>query len=197
MRTDPQAGLESSGYPQPLRISVPLSLTASTSQDPEPSLRTGTLQPAVQTMSPQPVRYRCDKCGHSFARLHDRNRHYEATHSETPRIYRCERCRKQFLRADARKRHQDGGKCCNGVLDAVEGAMASQLSGILPLTPESEQSVTRDDWEETEKRQLRPPPSSTLLAPAPMNTASTTGRNKVPTGLSPPQSTAAVQLHWT
>jgi hypothetical protein len=78
---------------------------------PNPSPFTTTPRTAVQNTSPPPVRFQCNKCGTTFSRLHDRNRHYESTHSDNPQVHKCERCRKQFSRADAKKRHEDDGKC--------------------------------------------------------------------------------------
>jgi uncharacterized Zn-finger protein len=80
-------------------------------QSPNSSPFTTTPRTAVQPTSPPPVRYQCDKCGTTFSRLHDRNRHYETTHSDNPPVHKCERCLKKFSRADAKKRHQDDGKC--------------------------------------------------------------------------------------
>lgn len=80
--------------------------------NPNPSPFTTTPRTAVQNTSPPPpIRFQCDKCGTTFSRMHDRNRHYESTHAENPPVHKCERCRKQFSRADAKKRHQDDGKC--------------------------------------------------------------------------------------
>ena len=92
-------------------ISVPPLVAPGVFQNPNPSPFTTTPRTAVQTTSPPPVRYQCDRCGNTFSRLHDRNRHYESTHSENPPVHKCERCRKQFSRADAKKRHQDDNKC--------------------------------------------------------------------------------------
>ena len=81
-------------------------------QNPNPSPFTTTPRTAVQNVSPPPpVRYLCDKCGATFSRSHDRNRHFETTHSDNPPVHKCERCRKQFSRADAKRRHQADGKC--------------------------------------------------------------------------------------
>ena len=65
------------------------------------------------TTSPPPIRFLCDKCGITFSRQYDRNRHYESTHSENPPVHKCGGCGKLFSRADAKKRHQDDGKCVN------------------------------------------------------------------------------------
>lgn len=92
-------------------ISTPPLVLPGVFQNPNSSPFTNTPRTAVQTTSPPTIRYQCDKCGTTFSRLHDRNRHYESTHSENPPIHKCERCRKQFSRADAKKRHQDDGKC--------------------------------------------------------------------------------------
>ncbi|KAF9653983.1 hypothetical protein BDM02DRAFT_3107165 [Thelephora ganbajun] len=92
-------------------ISTPPLAAPGVFQNPNPSPFTTTPRTSVQTTSPPPVRYQCDKCSTTFSRLHDRNRHYESTHSENPPTHKCERCRKKFSRADAKKRHQDDGKC--------------------------------------------------------------------------------------
>ena len=109
--------------PQPL---IPTSLPIPSPSNPPPSDDDsdsgsdagGTLLPftnapltTTQKTSPPPPRFQCDRCGNTFSRLHDRNRHYESTHSEKATIHKCERCRRQFSRADAKKRHQDDGKC--------------------------------------------------------------------------------------
>jgi hypothetical protein len=80
-------------------------------QNPNQSPFTTTPRTAVQNTTPPPVRFLCDKCGSTFSRMHDRNRHYESTHSENRPVHKCERCRKEFSRADAKKRHQEDGKC--------------------------------------------------------------------------------------
>ena len=92
-------------------ISTPPLVTPGVFQNPNSSPFTTTPRTAVQNTSPPPVRYQCDKCGNTFSRLHDRNRHYDSTHSENPPVHKCGGCGKQFSRADAKKRHQDDGKC--------------------------------------------------------------------------------------
>jgi len=92
-------------------ISTPPPAVPGVFHNPNPSPFTTTPRTAVQPTSPTPVRFQCDKCGSTFSRLHDRNRHYETTHSDNPPVHKCEKCRKQFSRADAKKRHQDDGKC--------------------------------------------------------------------------------------
>ena len=92
-------------------ITTPPLVAPGVFQNPNPSPFTTTPRTAVQNTSPPPLRYQCDRCGTTFSRLHDRNRHYESTHSENPPVHKCERCRKQFSRADAKKRHQDDNKC--------------------------------------------------------------------------------------
>ena len=66
-------------------------------------------------VAPPPIRFQCDKCGITFSRQYDHNRHYESTHSENPPVHKCERYGKQFSRAYAKKRHKDGGKCLNSI----------------------------------------------------------------------------------
>lgn len=94
-------------------IQTPPLVAAGVFHNPNPSPFTTTPRTAVQNTSPPPLRFQCDKCGTTFSRLHDRNRHYETTHSENPPVHKCEKCRKQFSRADAKKRHQDDGKCAS------------------------------------------------------------------------------------
>ena len=76
--------------------------------------RSAPLQRAIPPHEAPPIRFLCDKCGLTFSRQYDRNRHYESAHSENPPVHVCEGCGKQFSRADAKKRHQDG-KCLNGI----------------------------------------------------------------------------------
>lgn len=94
-------------------ISTPPLVAPGVFHNPNPSPFTMTPRTAVQNTTPPTIRFQCDKCGSTFSRLHDRNRHYESTHSDNPPVHKCERCRKQFSRADAKKRHQDDGKCAS------------------------------------------------------------------------------------
>jgi DNA-directed RNA polymerase subunit RPC12/RpoP len=61
------------------------------------------------TTSPVSERYRCDKCGKTFSRSHDRKRHHETQHHPVPAIHRCRYCEKEFSRSDSLKRHLDNG----------------------------------------------------------------------------------------
>ena len=94
-----------------LYIPTPPLVAPGVFHSPNPPPFTTTPRTAVQNTSPPPVRFQCDKCGTTFSRLHDRNRHHESTHSDNPPAHKCERCGKAFSRADAKKRHQDDGKC--------------------------------------------------------------------------------------
>lgn len=94
-------------------ISTPPLAVQGVFHNPNPSPFTTIPRSAVQNTSPPPIRFQCDKCGTTFSRLHDRNRHHETTHSENPPAYKCERCKKPFSRADAKKRHQDDAKCAS------------------------------------------------------------------------------------
>jgi hypothetical protein len=92
-------------------ISTPPLVAPGVFQNPNPSPFTTTPRTAVQNTPPPPIRFQCDKCGNTFSRSHDRNRHYESTHSDNPPIHKCGGCGRRFSRADAKKRHQDDGKC--------------------------------------------------------------------------------------
>ena len=97
----------------PVLIPTPPPLQPGAWPRPNPPPLTNTPRAAVKTTSPPPLRYQCMECGNTFSRVHDRNRHYETTHSENPQVHQCEKCRKTFSRADAKKRHQDDGRCTN------------------------------------------------------------------------------------
>jgi uncharacterized Zn-finger protein len=112
----PQQPTEGGYNPQPTPhqyIPTPPPVTPGVFPNPNSSPFTTTPREAVQTTSLQAVRYQCDKCGTTFSRMHDRNRHYESTHAKNPPVHKCERCMKLFSRADAKKRHQDDAKCSN------------------------------------------------------------------------------------
>ena len=75
--------------PDPLTSQRPSHLTHDTQS------RVGFIYTTVQlrqTTSPPPIRFLCDKCGITFSRQYDRNRHYESAHL----VQQCEKCMKQF-----------------------------------------------------------------------------------------------------
>jgi uncharacterized C2H2 Zn-finger protein len=52
----------------------------------------------------------CDKCGKSYSRLQDLDRHINNVHLRK-HVIQCEICHYVFSRSDAKKRHVDGFRC--------------------------------------------------------------------------------------